>query len=204
MAKEFPDCEFVQSTNGAGVASARKGRKMNCEKCFGPNPPDARFCNSCGAILVPAITKCPKCATPGDPSAALCLNCGTSLARPDSAAAAPNLLKEEPPAPLPSLHEVRLPKPTVTATPNPPRSQSDQSSGTDRKIAAIVVWLACALGVFIALTVWTSTGASEELKACIARGGSGSGCGSGPLWVKLLFVGSILGFGLGGRLWTRR
>ena len=72
-------------------------------------------------------------------------------------------------------------------------ARPDSAAGADGKIAAVVIWVVCALGMVIVFTSWAQYSAS-----CVA----GGTCG--PLWAKLMFMGSILGFGLGGRLWTRR
>ncbi|HXH23514.1 MAG TPA: AAA family ATPase [Dehalococcoidia bacterium] len=57
---------------------------LRCELCGQMNPPDARFCNSCGSSLE---AKCPDCGRLNPPGSAFCNNCGRRL-RPAPAQAA--------------------------------------------------------------------------------------------------------------------
>src|SRR5438067_13717456 len=50
-----------------------------CAKCETANPPEARFCMSCGAGLERA---CPQCGAPAPPGARFCMTCGASLESP--------------------------------------------------------------------------------------------------------------------------
>ena len=52
---------------------------MICPSCQTNNPPDARFCMSCGTSL--AVT-CPACGTELPPGAQFCFKCGHRLAEP--------------------------------------------------------------------------------------------------------------------------
>jgi len=54
---------------------------MPCPTCATENPEGARFCNGCGAPLLPA---CPSCGTTNAPSAKFCSECGTALAAPST------------------------------------------------------------------------------------------------------------------------
>ena len=111
---------------------------------------------------------CEKCSNPNPQEARFCNICGASLARPVAPAVRLNLPKVAPPVHVPP-------------------------GGADGKIAAVVIWVGCALGILIVLATW-----SDYSHSCVA----GGTCG--PFWTKLMFIASILGFGLGGRLWTRR
>src|SRR3954470_16697334 len=48
-----------------------------CPSCAAENPPEARFCMSCGATLAP---QCPSCGADNPPGAKFCIECGTALA----------------------------------------------------------------------------------------------------------------------------
>ena len=77
------------------------------------------------------------------------------------------------------------------------------SPGADGKIAAICVWVVCALGLFI---VWTTVPSEGKTMACITGASIfiTQSCKEFPRWAALVLWVSVLGFGLGGRLWTRR
>lgn len=49
-----------------------------CPKCQTSVLASAKFCNECGASLLPAV--CPKCSTPSQSGAKFCIECGTGLA----------------------------------------------------------------------------------------------------------------------------
>ena len=49
---------------------------MKCATCQHDNPAAAKFCNGCGAALVP---RCPGCAAENPPDARFCNQCGNSL-----------------------------------------------------------------------------------------------------------------------------
>src|SRR5438128_2121447 len=59
---------------------------MNCPVCQAVNPPEARFCQSCGAALGRA---CPHCGTQVGADARFCHGCGRALAAEEKAASAP-------------------------------------------------------------------------------------------------------------------
>lgn len=71
---------------------------MRCTICGSENPPDARFCQECQAVL---SRMCPRCGHEAAPAARFCSNCGTPLAAP---AAAPPfsrpVSREPPPTPI--------------------------------------------------------------------------------------------------------
>ncbi|RKU01119.1 hypothetical protein C7H84_22895 [Burkholderia sp. Nafp2/4-1b] len=71
---------------------------MRCTICGSENPPDARFCRECQAVL---SRTCPQCGCETTPAARFCSNCGTPLA---TAAAAPAIFPpsapELPPTPV--------------------------------------------------------------------------------------------------------
>ena len=91
-------------------------RLLTCPSCGTSNPPDRKFCGSCGTNLAagpqqsapsaPQIAPCPSCGTPNPPDRKFCGTCGTNLAAK---------------AQKPTAAEV--PRETVCAqcgTPNPP------------------------------------------------------------------------------------
>jgi ribosomal protein L40E len=51
---------------------------MLCSRCQQDNPPDARFCNACGAKLQ---TVCPQCTYVNPPDSRFCNECGVPLTR---------------------------------------------------------------------------------------------------------------------------
>lgn len=59
-------------------AAAAPVAGVPCPKCQAVVPAGSRFCNNCGASLLPAA--CPKCNTPAAPGAKFCANCGNALA----------------------------------------------------------------------------------------------------------------------------
>jgi len=59
------------------VAKTNPG-KIKCGKCGAENPPDAKFCLTCGEKLEQGM-KCPKCGKVNPPGAKFCLECGTKL-----------------------------------------------------------------------------------------------------------------------------
>jgi len=63
---------------------------MGCSQCQNDNPPDARFCEQCGA---PLESPCPACQAPLSAGARFCKACGHDLStalHPEAAAAAPS------------------------------------------------------------------------------------------------------------------
>src|SRR3954454_3221896 len=48
-----------------------------CQNCGNQNPPEARFCMSCGNALEAV---CPSCGTVAPPEAKFCMACGTAIA----------------------------------------------------------------------------------------------------------------------------
>ncbi|KAB0662650.1 adenylate/guanylate cyclase domain-containing protein [Burkholderia diffusa] len=71
---------------------------MRCTICGSENPPGARFCQECQAVL---SRTCPQCGHEAAPAARFCSHCGTSLTPP---AAAPSFSRpsgrEPPPTPI--------------------------------------------------------------------------------------------------------
>src|SRR5438128_190916 len=65
---------------------------MRCPECPSDNPPDARFCGSCGAALVAA---CPSCGAENPPGFRFCGSCGTALDATEAPAEAPTVLAGE-------------------------------------------------------------------------------------------------------------
>lgn len=68
---------------GGGPGFAAEGQSaavLKCPNCSTGNPPDAKFCSSCGTSLAPASVKCPSCAADNPPGAKFCSSCGTALA----------------------------------------------------------------------------------------------------------------------------
>jgi class 3 adenylate cyclase/ribosomal protein L40E len=69
-----------------------------CQHCGNDNPPEARFCMSCGQGLEAV---CPSCGTVAPPEAKFCMACGTSLVGD---------AKPAPPRPAPPVAKVDLPE----------------------------------------------------------------------------------------------
>jgi TIR domain len=70
------------------------------------------------------------------------------------------------------------------------------------KVAAVCIWIVCAAMAVVALTAGGMT--QDQVHACIAAGGSGTGCSTGTFWGKAILGLAFLGAGLGGRFWIRR
>src|SRR6266568_4604857 len=58
--------------------------ELSCPTCAAANPPEARFCTSCGASLA---RSCPSCGAESPPQARFCMSCGAVLEHGASAAA---------------------------------------------------------------------------------------------------------------------
>jgi TIR domain len=98
-----------------------------------------------------------------------------------------------------------LPVNPVPAPPTPPpMSRADPVPGhsAGNKVAAVCIWIVCAAMAVVALTAGGMT--QDQVHACIAAGGSGTGCSTGTFWGKAVLVLAFLGAGLGGRFWIRR
>jgi hypothetical protein len=83
-----------------------------------------------------------------------------------------------------------------------PRADPVPGHSAGNKVAAVCIWIVCAVMAVVALTAGGMT--QDQLHACIAAGGSGVGCSSGTLWSKAVLVLAFFGAGLGGRYWIRR
>jgi len=59
---------------------------MICSRCHADNPPNAAFCDECGAQLE---TACPNCGEANRRSAKFCRNCGQSISQAATSTAAP-------------------------------------------------------------------------------------------------------------------
>src|SRR5262245_10876089 len=57
---------------------------MTCTNCAHENPAGARFCNGCGAALMP---QCPACGADNPLGSRFCNSCGAALAAPHARAA---------------------------------------------------------------------------------------------------------------------
>src|SRR5690349_12001600 len=61
---------------------------MDCPACAHPNPPDSRFCGSCGASLL-ADVPCPACGAENPGGQRFCNHCGHELVTPPMLPAEP-------------------------------------------------------------------------------------------------------------------
>ncbi|MBI5696663.1 MAG: SPFH domain-containing protein [Nitrospirae bacterium] len=79
MGMMLPGMIFKTLNGGMGTPEkiAEKG-SVNCLKCHGEVPLDARFCPHCGHQMV-VSNKCPKCGKDLPPEANFCMKCGASL-----------------------------------------------------------------------------------------------------------------------------
>src|SRR6266568_3656764 len=59
--------------------------ELSCPTCAAANPPEARFCTSCGASLA---RSCPSCGAESPPQARFCMSCGATLEHGAATAAA--------------------------------------------------------------------------------------------------------------------
>jgi hypothetical protein len=69
-------------------------RVMICQRCQSENPPNATFCDTCGARLE---TACPNCGEPNRRTAKFCRNCGQAINQ--TATSTPTQTTTETPAP---------------------------------------------------------------------------------------------------------
>jgi predicted amidophosphoribosyltransferase len=69
---------------------------MRCSSCGHENPTEARFCEGCGAGLVPAKRRCTSCGTVNSQDARFCIGCGATL----PVVAAPSPLRAASPRPM--------------------------------------------------------------------------------------------------------
>jgi hypothetical protein len=96
-----------------------------------------------------------------------------------------------------------IPVKPVPAPPTPtPRPDPVPGHSAGNKVAAVCIWIVCAVMAVVALTAGGMT--QDQVHACIAAGGSGTGCSTGTFWGKAALVLAFLGAGLGGRYWIRR
>jgi class 3 adenylate cyclase/tetratricopeptide (TPR) repeat protein len=65
------------------ICSSNRGRFMICPRCQSENPPNAAFCDRCGARLEKA---CPNCGEPNRHGAKFCRNCGQAIGQPETTA----------------------------------------------------------------------------------------------------------------------
>ena len=99
---------------------------------------------------------------------------------------------------IPVIAVIPVPAPPTP----PPRVDPVPGHSAGNKVAAVCIWIVCAVMAVVALTAGGMT--QDQLHACIAAGGSGVGCSSGRLWSKAVLVLAFFGAGLGGRYWIRR
>ena len=98
-----------------------------------------------------------------------------------------------------------IPVTPVPAPPTPPpapRPDPVPGHSAGNKVAAVCIWIVCAVMSVVALTAGGMT--QDQVHACVAAGGSGTGCSTGTFWGKAVLVFAFLGAGLGGRFWIRR
>lgn len=113
----------------------------------------------------------------------------------DAASGVPDRATQDPVIPVNPVPAPPTPPPMLRADPVPGHSAGN-------KVAAVCIWIVCAVMAVVALTAGGMT--QDQLHACIAAGGSGGGCSSGTIWSKAVLVLAFLGAGLGGRYWIRR
>ena len=113
----------------------------------------------------------------------------------DAASGAPDRATHDPDTPL-------IPVPAPPTPPPMPRADPVPGHSAGNKVAAVCIWIVCAVMAVLALTAGGMT--QDQLHACIAAGGSGGGCSSGAIWSKVVLVIAFFGAGLGGRYWIRR
>lgn len=66
---------------GGGAAPSGAADAVSCANCHAPNPPNAKFCSSCGTpIAPPKASHCTQCGAAAAPGAKFCGSCGAALA----------------------------------------------------------------------------------------------------------------------------
>lgn len=75
-----PPAGAAGSGAAGGTVVGTANAAPTCPRCGTGNPPQARFCISCGAALAPSPAVCPACGATNPPGARFCASCGTALA----------------------------------------------------------------------------------------------------------------------------
>jgi hypothetical protein len=120
---------------------------------------------------------CRHCNAENPETAKFCVNCGQALSPP-------------------------LEQPTKTLQTESQKATADRSPQPGTKLAAICVWIVCALLVVVGYTAFGPT--SAETDACIRAGGSGVGCGGAHFPAPLFWLAAFFGAGYGAKLWARK
>jgi len=97
---------------------------LQCLFCNHLNPAGASFCNYCGSQL--HLQPCDRCSAHNKRTAKNCYKCGASFTRPAASEleSEPTLLEND--APVPTLHDVNLPKDDVPM----PKAEAQQVNET--------------------------------------------------------------------------
>ncbi|XP_018606364.2 double zinc ribbon and ankyrin repeat-containing protein 1 [Scleropages formosus] len=87
----------VPSGQRAPAPSKAHGKMVSCHKCSRVNSSDARFCDWCGAKVIPSGSHltCPRCGASGHPYANFCGCCGVFLEGPLRLDLQPGTAREE-------------------------------------------------------------------------------------------------------------
>ena len=166
------------------------GGEVNCRHCGAENGDQARFCQNCGKNLAPEPQVCAACGVGNSSDARFCTGCGARL---EAAGGTPDQA---------TLGPVAAPAPAAPTPPRTPQADPVPRHSAANKIAAICIWLVCAFMAYLALTAGGIP--DDQMRACIAGGGSGSTCPTQTLLGKVVLLFAFLGVGLGGLFWSRR
>jgi hypothetical protein len=84
--QQFPQWDWSARTAMASSAAPQAPVRITCRQCGAVNPPDAAFCDQCGARLTIPVAppmptaaemiECPRCHTKLSPHVRFCTNCG--------------------------------------------------------------------------------------------------------------------------------
>uniref|UniRef100_A0A8C9SNB3 Double zinc ribbon and ankyrin repeat domains 1 n=1 Tax=Scleropages formosus TaxID=113540 RepID=A0A8C9SNB3_SCLFO len=94
---KLPELPTVPSGQRAPAPSKAHGKMVSCHKCSRVNSSDARFCDWCGAKVIPSGSHltCPRCGASGHPYANFCGCCGVFLEGPLRLDLQPGTAREE-------------------------------------------------------------------------------------------------------------